>query len=100
MNTVYIPPLAGMRARAKAVMQDVSMDPETVTVNCRDLVACTGSFVDELIRQVFTVRHAKSLRVVQVSDKDFIRFLDRQARAHGVSDRVTVVAATTLEGAA
>jgi len=89
-NVITVPPLAGTRNRAYAIARNIPEGVDTVTVDCVDLLACTGSFVDELLRQVFRYRKAGEMRVIRLSDDDFRRFLDRQAASHRVSDRVVI----------
>ena len=88
VRIIDLPPLAGTRSRAVKLINDLPDDLDRVIVDCRNLIACTGSFVDELMYQILTVYKAKQLRIICLSDPEFRVFLDRQAAAHGLTERV------------
>ena len=88
VRIIDLPPLAGTRSRAVKLINDLPDDLDRVIVDCRNLIACTGSFVDELMYQILTVYKAKQLRIICLSDPEFQMFLDRQAAAHGLTERV------------
>ena len=88
VRIITLPPLVGTRSRAVKLINDLPDNLDRVVVDCRDLMACTGSFVDELMYQILTVYKAKQLRIIRLSDPDFRMFLDRQAAAHGLTERV------------
>lgn len=92
MESLSLPPLVGSRSRAKALADTLSDDLANleVTVDGRSLVASTVSFVDELIKQILVEHRGSKLRVINVSDPDFVEWVSQQAEANGVAERVTI----------
>ncbi|MCD2111428.1 hypothetical protein LQ384_10010 [Rhodococcus rhodochrous] len=98
MESLSLPPLVGSRSRAKALadtLPDNLADVE-VTVDGRSLVAATVSFVDELIKQILVAHRGSKLRVVNISDPEFVEWIGQQAEANGVAERVAVEARSTI----
>ncbi|MFF0816661.1 hypothetical protein ACFYVR_16140 [Rhodococcus sp. NPDC003318] len=92
MTTLPLPPLVGTRKRAHTLADLLPGDLAglEVTVDCRELVAATESFADELITVVVVERNAKKMYFKNVGDFDFANWVDARAAAHKVSGRVSV----------
>lgn len=92
MESLSLPPLVGSRVRAKALAAQLpeNLAGATVTVDGRNMVAATVSFVDELLKQILVERHGDRLRIVNVDDLEFVDWVREQARANDVFDRVCV----------
>lgn len=90
VTTVDAPTLAGSRSRAREVVAQLPADLTGVEVvlNCRGLMAAAASFADEIVTQILVDRHAESLRVVDVSDDEFVAYLQARAADHGVLGRL------------
>lgn len=90
MTVLDAPSLAGSRRRAQRVIAHLPDDLSgaEVVLNCRGLLAAAVSFADELVKQILVVRGAALLRVVEVSDAEFVNYLKARAKAQGVSDRL------------
>lgn len=92
-TTLELPSLTGSRRRARYLVDqagdDHSLRGASVILDCRQLVAGTESFVDELIKIVLVDRGAEHL-TVDNADGDFAGWVCAAARDHGVSDRVTI----------
>nr|WP_314141084.1 hypothetical protein [uncultured Rhodococcus sp.] len=91
-TTLPLPPLVGTRKRARTLVESLPPDLESkiVVVDCRDLMAATESFADELITRVLVDRRAAQMHFVNVSDLEFANWADERARFHHVSDRVKI----------
>ncbi|NCL73770.1 hypothetical protein [Rhodococcus sp. YH1] len=83
-----LPPLAGVRGSAQQLTQHLPADSGPVVVECAALLAGTGGYADELIRQLLVERHALSVVFRGLREPEFRSYLIRQAAAHGVSDRI------------
>lgn len=92
LPTLPLPPLVGTRRRAQALVHDLPGDLHgaAVVIDCRELVAATESFADELIDLLVLQRGAQRLDFVNVTDSEFANWVDERAAAQGVEDRVTV----------
>ncbi|MCW2609983.1 MAG: hypothetical protein QOC93_1447 [Actinomycetota bacterium] len=89
IHPVTLPPLAGSRPAAAALLAGLPADlsGDEVAVLCRDLLTGSPSFADELVRQLAVERNAG--RVVLVGAEDaFERYVRDAARDHAVAERV------------
>lgn len=79
-----LPQLSGGRARVTAIVEEAGLPTDlrgtTIVVDCRQLVAGTASFADELVKIVLADRHADELEVINVSG-DFGRLPQRGAHS-------------------
>lgn len=89
---VAIPALAGSRDRAEKLLASYTeqLAGRDVFLDCRHLKAATVGFTDELVQQLFTVHHARSLTATDVTDRKFGDYLRERAVAHGVEEYVRV----------
>lgn len=92
MATTLLPPLdqlSGGRKRAQALVEPLAgRFRDTVTVlDCRQLVAGTSSFADELVRRVL-IDYGANLLVVQHAEGHFAEYLAEAARDHGVTAKI------------
>ncbi|MFW0795249.1 hypothetical protein AAFP30_15655 [Gordonia sp. CPCC 205515] len=90
MTILDAPALAGSRDRAQQMLAGLASDLSgvEVVIDCGGLLAAAVSFADELVHEVLVVRHARSLRVVRVSDPKFAEYLTERAVEHEVVDRL------------
>jgi hypothetical protein len=86
---VTMPQLSGGRERARDLAAPLvpRMRNAIVQLDCRDLVAGTASFADEIILQVFEKGHAQRL-VVAYAGGDFADYLLEAASDHGHRDDI------------
>lgn len=86
---VRMPQLSGGRERARKLAEPLvgKMRGQTVRLDCRQLVAGTASFADEIVRSVLVDGKAARL-VVEFASGDFASYLQDAARDHGVSERI------------
>lgn len=92
MTTTVLPPmpqLSGGRRRAQSLVepQARNLRDAVVLLDCRQLVAGTSSFADELVLQVLVNAGARKL-VVQHASGDFVEYLATAARDHGVTAKL------------
>ena len=88
---VEMPQLSGGRKRAQALIEPLlgRMMGRTVVLDCRQLVAGTPSFADEIVRLVLKDGRAQLLEVTNV-DRDFGDDLWTAAKNHGVAERLRI----------
>lgn len=88
---VEMPQLSGGRKRAQALIEPLGgqLRGGIVVLDCRQLVAGTPSFADELIRLVLIDGGANLLKVTHV-DTDFGADLLTAAKDHGVAERLRI----------
>ncbi|WP_448625910.1 hypothetical protein [Geodermatophilus sp. URMC 64] len=89
---VEMPQLSGGRKRAQALVRPISQQLRggTVILDCRQLIAGTASFADEIVRLVLVDGGANLLEVRNV-DRDFGQDLLTAAKDHGVSSQLRIV---------
>lgn len=89
---VEMPQLSGGRKRAQALVEPYlgRMAGRIVRLDCRQLVAGTPSFADEMVRLVLDDGGAQLLQVTNV-DKDFAADLWTAAKNHGATERLSIV---------
>jgi hypothetical protein len=89
MHSVLLPPLAGSRPAAAALLAALPADlsGDEVAVLCRDLLSGSPSFADELVRQLAVERNAGHVVLVG-ADETFERYVRDAARSHAVAGRV------------
>ena len=91
MTTLPLPPMVGSRKRAHVLADSLGgLQGKRVVVDCRDLIAATESFADELITEILIKRDAAEMHFINVSDLDFANWVDEHARIHDVGQRVKV----------
>ena len=91
MTTLALPPMVGSRRRAHVLAEKLGgLQGVRVVVDCRDLIAATESFADELISEILVARGASEMHFINVSDLEFANWVDEHAKVHGVSTRVKV----------
>lgn len=86
------PMLAGSRPRAQQIFAGLEDNLRGVIVqlDCGALVAATESFADEVLLEVLVRRHADQLVVMNVSDDEFVTYLNERAEHRGVLDRLQI----------
>lgn len=90
-TTLPLPPLVGSRKRAHVLANSVGpLHGKIVIVDCRDLVAATESFADELLVQILLEQGAQEVHFINVSDLEFANWIDQHMRIHKVELRVKV----------
>lgn len=89
---VTLPQLSGGRERARALAEPLAgkMRGQLVRLDCRQLVAGTASFADEIIKRVL-VDGGADLLVVEYAAGDFASYLLDAARDHGVTERIQFI---------
>jgi hypothetical protein len=89
---VEMPQLSGGRKRAQALVRPLlgRMQGQTVVLDCRQLLAGTPSFADEIIKLVLVDGGARLLQVEQVDD-DFGQDLLTASQDHGVAAQLRIV---------
>jgi hypothetical protein len=89
MHSVSLPPLAGSRPAAAALLASIPADlsGDEVAVLCRDLLTGSPSFADELVRQLAVERNAGHVVLVG-ADETFERYVRDAACSHAVTERV------------
>jgi hypothetical protein len=88
---VEMPQLSGGRKRAQALIRPLAgrMHGQTVVLDCRQLIAGTPSFADEIVKLVLVDGGAALLNVQQV-DADFGQDLLTAAQDHGVASHLRI----------
>ncbi|MBO1767062.1 hypothetical protein [Allobranchiibius sp. GilTou38] len=92
LPSVKMPQLSGGRARARALASPLQgrMREQQVRLDCRQLVAGTASFADEIVRRVLLEGGADRL-VVEYAGPAFGGYLQDAARDLDVSASITFV---------
>lgn len=100
MNQVTLPRLVGSRESAADLLKFLSPDTrdERVVINCRELLAASPSFADEIVKLVLVEGRASELVVVG-ADEEFVNYIVDSAKAHGVATQVAIHAAGSEVGA-
>lgn len=88
-ETIVLPELSGGRIRARAIVDALgaSVRGKEIILDCRQLLAGSQSFADELVSQVLKQRGAATLRVM-MAPPDFEQYLVDAAKDHGVCGRL------------
>ena len=91
MAEMTLPPLVGTRRRARALLDELPAQLEHVTVyvDCRELLAGSESFADELILELLVERRADAVVATSVG-LEFAGYLEKVAGEHGVSPRLVL----------
>lgn len=91
MTTIPVPAVAGSRKRAQGLAEPLrsNLSGETIVVDCRNIIAATESFADELLHEL-AGRNPAKIHFANVSDLEFARWIDERAAFHGVSNIVLV----------
>ncbi len=101
MVELTIPRLAGTRDALLALLEEHGVPGNlagtNVVIICRDVVASSASYVDELVLQVLEVRAATELVLVSPSDQFRDRVVEAAER-RGLTDRVRVTTAVGIPG--
>lgn len=87
---ISLPELSGGRPRARALVDGLGdeLRDSTLVLDCRQMVAGSQSFADELVRQVLVnTPRARALRV-EFAPELFDKYLMDAAKDHGVGDRL------------
>lgn len=89
---VTMPQLSGGRERARTLAEPLvgKMRDKIVRLDCRQLVAGTASFADEIVIQVVITGGAQQF-VVEHASGDFASYLHDAARDHGASERISFI---------
>jgi hypothetical protein len=89
VHSVTLPPLAGSRPAAAALLAGLPADlsGDEVAVLCRALLTGSPSFADELVRRLAVDRNAGRIVLVGAAE-EFERYVRDAARSHAVADRV------------
>jgi hypothetical protein len=89
---VTMPQLSGGRDRARTLALPLAgkMQGQRVQLDCRQLVAGTASFADEIVKRVL-VEGGASLLVVEYVAGDFANYLIDAARDHGVPEKIDII---------
>lgn len=97
MNTqlrpsVKMPQLSGGRERARTLTSPLNgkMAEQQVRLDCRQLVAGTASFADEIIKRILVQGSAERL-IVEYAGGNFASYLLDAARDHGVAQQVEFI---------
>lgn len=97
MSTQLLPPvkmpqLSGGRERARTLASPLSgkMTEQQVRLDCRQLVAGTASFADEIIKRVLVQGCAERL-IVEYAGGSFASYLLDAARDHGVAQQIEFI---------
>lgn len=89
---VTMPQLSGGRERARALAEPLAgkMHGQRVRLDCRQLVAGTASFSDEIVKRILVEGGARLL-LVEHADGDFVTYLYDAARDHGVLAKIEFI---------
>lgn len=91
---IVLPRLCGTRMSANRLVSQILGDTTgaEVTVRGDELTACTGGYVDELVRELCEIRACSVVFGGFDTDQDdyFMRFLERQVAARGIGGLVAV----------
>jgi hypothetical protein len=89
VQSVTLPPLAGSRPAAAALLAGLPVDlsGQQVAVLARGLLSGSPSFADELVRELAVARNAARVVVVG-ADPTFEQYVLAAARSHAVDGRV------------
>lgn len=90
-TTLEMPQLSGGRKRARALVAGVQtpLRDQKLIVDCRQLLAGTESFAQEIIRAAIVDEGAAHITFANV-DADFAEYLGAAARDMHVDDLVTI----------
>ena len=86
---ITMPQLSGGRERAASLLAPIRarLRGASVRIDCRDLVAGTSSFADELV-SIVLVQGGADLLVIEHAGNDFATFIRDASIDHGVSECV------------
>lgn len=91
---IVLPRLCGTRMSANRLVSQILGDAVSaeVVVHGQGLKACTGGYVDELVRELCEIRECSVVFGGFDPDQDdyFMRFLERQVAARGIGGLVAV----------
>ena len=92
-RVLTLPRLCGTRWAARNLIQEQLQETErrdVIAIDCAALQACSGGYVDELIRELCEERDC-IVRLEGVDHDaavDFLEFFDRQVEARGMESQV------------
>jgi hypothetical protein len=91
MQQVTLPRLVGSRESADQLLESLSPQArhERVVLNCRELLAASPSFADEIVKLVLVEGRASEL-VVLGADDEFVSYIRQSAEAHHVTSQVAI----------